>query len=69
MRPRGGDWLEDEIRGWKTSGIDSVVSLLTEDEVAGLNLENEPKFCKAHGLRYFSFPVIDRGVAVPETVE
>jgi len=61
-RPRGGDWLEDEIRAWKNFGIDIVVSLLTDDEVVDLNLENEAKFCQAHGLRYFSFPIIDRSV-------
>ena len=27
-RPRGGDWLEDEIRSLKVSGVDAVVSLL-----------------------------------------
>ena len=28
-RPRGGDWLEDEIRGLKRFGVDILVSLLT----------------------------------------
>jgi hypothetical protein len=27
-RPRGGDWLEEEIQSWRRSGIDVVVSLL-----------------------------------------
>jgi len=26
-RPRSGDWLEDEIAGWRVEGIDVVVSL------------------------------------------
>ena len=31
-RARGGDWLEDEMRGWRRNGIDTVVSLLTPAE-------------------------------------
>jgi hypothetical protein len=31
-RPRGGEWLEDEIRGWHRARVDSVVSLLEKDE-------------------------------------
>lgn len=31
-RPRGGDWLPDEIRAWLRAGIDTVVSLLTATE-------------------------------------
>ena len=31
-RPRGGDWLEDEITGWRLAGIDIVVSLLESHE-------------------------------------
>ena len=33
-RPRGGDWLEDEVRNWAELGLDAVVSLLTADETA-----------------------------------
>ena len=31
-RPRGGDWLEEEIQSWRRSGVDLVVSLLTLEE-------------------------------------
>ena len=27
-RPRAGDWLEDEISGWRAQGVEIVVSLL-----------------------------------------
>jgi hypothetical protein len=33
-RPRGGDWLEDEIADWRDAGIDVVVSFLEPHEVA-----------------------------------
>lgn len=61
-RPRGNDWLEDEVHAWKASGIDSVISLLTVDEESELGLEAEGKLAKASGITYFSFPVPDRSV-------
>jgi protein-tyrosine phosphatase len=61
-RPRGGDWLEDEISGWRNAGVDAVVSLLTPDESKDLQLNDESKLAQAHGLRFVSLPVEDRGV-------
>ena len=34
-RPRGGDWLEDEMANWRRAGIDTVLSLLTPEEEQG----------------------------------
>jgi hypothetical protein len=31
-RPRGGDWLQDELADWRRSGVNTVFSLLTEEE-------------------------------------
>jgi protein-tyrosine phosphatase len=61
-RPRGGDWLEDEVRSWKRSGIDVVLSLLTPDEVTELGLAGEEELCRANGIELLSLPVPDRGV-------
>jgi protein-tyrosine phosphatase len=61
-RPRGGDWLEDEVRSWQQSGLDIIVSLLTDDEITSLDLAQEAEFCKAHGLQFLSFPIVDRSV-------
>jgi protein-tyrosine phosphatase len=61
-RPRGGDWLEDEVRAWRRIGIDVVVSLLTDDEVADLGLAEEEALCRANGINFLSFPIIDRSV-------
>src|SRR5262245_62682593 len=61
-RPRGGDWLEDEIKAWRRARVDVVVSLLTSDEVADLDLADERKLCLANGIRFESFPIADRGV-------
>lgn len=59
-RPRGGDWIEDEIRAWRNAGVDVVVSLLTSQESADLDLEREGEACRAAGIEFISFPIEDR---------
>ena len=59
-RPRGGDWIEDEIGAWRNAGINVVVSLLTSQESADLDLECEGEACRAAGIEFISFPIEDR---------
>jgi protein-tyrosine phosphatase len=66
-RPRGGDWLEDEIQSWRRSGVDVVVSLLTREERTELNLPEEEALCRANGIEFVSFPIVDR--SVPSSAE
>ena len=61
-RPRGGDWLEDEIQSWRRAGVDVVVSLLTRDEQAELSLLDEEALCRASDIDFVSIPIVDRGV-------
>jgi protein-tyrosine phosphatase len=61
-RPRGGDWLDDEVRSWRDSGLDVVVSLLTPDEVREFELEQEEAKSRSQGIQLCSFPIPDRGV-------
>lgn len=61
-RPRGGDWLEDEVSGWRRYGIDTVVSLLTDDEEQELGLGQEASEARKHHLAFVSYPIPDRGV-------
>jgi protein-tyrosine phosphatase len=56
--------LEDEVRSWRQTGLDVIVSLLTRDEVVDLDLAREAELCQANGLQFISFPVTDRGVPV-----
>lgn len=60
-RPRGGDWLDDEVEAWRASGVDCVVSALTPAEEAELDLQNEEAACRKHGMQFVSFPIPDRG--------
>src|SRR3954470_5976872 len=61
-RPRGGDWLEDEVRSWRASGVDVVASLLTPDEEAELGLQEEEARSREAGLEFHAFPIPDRDV-------
>ena len=61
-RPRGGDWIEDELKAWRSAGVDVVVSLLTPDEIAELDLTGEEKQSAANGVEYRNLPIADRGV-------
>jgi protein-tyrosine phosphatase len=66
-RPRGGDWLDDEIQSLWEQGVDVLISLLTPEEVAEMYLDEEPALCAAAGLQFLSFPIPDR--AVPDSHE
>jgi protein-tyrosine phosphatase len=61
-RPRGGDWLTDEVHDWQALGIKIVVSLLTPDEIAELDLAAEDKLTADHGIRFISLSIPDRGL-------
>lgn len=64
MRPRGGDWLNDEVKDWTKEGLGVIVSLLAKPEVAELGLQNEADACEAVGLQFFRLPIDD--LSVPE---
>lgn len=61
-RPRGEDWLEDEVEGWKEAGVDVVVSLLTQDEESELGLTQERELVQRSGLTFINFPIADYSV-------
>src|SRR5262245_58213019 len=61
-RPRGNDWLDEEIAGWHRTGMDVVVSLLTPDEVEEFGLEGEANAAESYGMRFLNFPIPDRDI-------
>ncbi|HEV3263815.1 MAG TPA: dual specificity protein phosphatase family protein [Gemmataceae bacterium] len=61
-RPRGGDWLEDELRSLRLAGIEVLVSLLTDPEIMEWQLDREQVLCEVNGLEYLALPISDRGV-------
>jgi len=59
-RPRGGDWLEEDIQAWQKTDLTRIVSLLTPIAVADLDLNKEEAWCKTYGIQFMSFPIPDR---------
>jgi protein-tyrosine phosphatase len=59
-RPRGGDWLIDEIMALRSADVDILISLLTPNEIIELDLEEEAEYCCRQELIYLSFPITDR---------
>lgn len=66
-RPRGDDWLEDEVAGWKDAGVGVVVSLLTRGEDSELGLVAESEQVQQHGLTFINFPIADYSVPTSTT--
>jgi protein-tyrosine phosphatase len=64
-RPRGGDWLTDDIANWKRAGISLVLSLLTPEEENDLDLRDERGEAKRQGVDFVSFPI--PGLKVPRS--
>jgi protein-tyrosine phosphatase len=60
LRPRGNDWLEDELRRMQQSGIETVVSMLEKEEADSLGLADESKLAEQVGLTFLSYSIPDR---------
>ena len=63
-RPRGGDWLRDEMAALAGAGVDVLVCALTGPERDELDLVDEEMEARAAGLRFVAIPIPDR--TVPE---
>jgi protein-tyrosine phosphatase len=61
-RPRGNDWLPDDIRELREAGVNVIVSALTAEEAGELGLFEEAQTCRELGLDFISFPIGDRSV-------
>jgi hypothetical protein len=61
-RPRGQDWLLDNIGFLHWAGVDVVVSALTASENEELGLVEENQCCQSSGVEFLSFPIEDRSV-------
>ena len=61
-RPRGNEWLEEDILSLKKQGVQTIVSLLDRNEIHELDLEKEAELCLQNGIEYVNFPIADRNV-------
>jgi protein tyrosine phosphatase (PTP) superfamily phosphohydrolase (DUF442 family) len=64
-KPRGGDWLIDEMTGLRVAGVDILVCALTTAELDELDLAEEPQVARYAGLEFVSIPIVDREVPEP----
>lgn len=67
-KPRGMDWLADEMNALNTAGVDILVCALTGPELAELGLETEEQAAATAGLRFVAIPIPDRTVPDLATV-
>src|SRR5689334_7547977 len=61
-RPRGGDWLADELAAMRSLGVDTLVCLLTDGELAELDLQAEAHLTMDAGLHFIQFSIPDYAV-------
>ena len=61
-RPRGPEWLLDDVRFLQRAGVDVIVSALTAAENEDLGLIEERQCCEDMGIKVVSFPIEDRSV-------
>lgn len=61
-RPRGDDWLKEEIIKLKKQNIGVWVSLLEAHETSELGLRDQASLCSKHDLNFINFPIVDRGI-------
>ncbi|HEX4610520.1 MAG TPA: hypothetical protein VH092_20190 [Urbifossiella sp.] len=61
-RPRGGDWLDDEVRALCEQGVNVLASLVTTEEAEELDLSGEASACATAGIQFVNHPVPDRGL-------
>lgn len=66
-RPRGGEWLQDEVRGLAAHRVDVMVSsLLSDSEVVELDLKAEERLARAAGIDFRRLPTPDLQLPDPE---
>ena len=65
--PEGGRHLGVVLRSLREQGIESLVSLLSAEEVRVLRLEEEARLCREVGIGFRWFPVSDH--SIPESME
>ena len=58
-RPRGNDWLEDDLGNLKRGGIEVLVSLLVPEEAVEYGLAAEGEIAESLGIQFIPYPIRD----------
>lgn len=64
-RPRGGEWLGQEMADLAAAGVTVLTSLLTDAEMAELELGGQADAARAAGITFYRLPTPDRHVPDP----
>ena len=62
LRPRGDEWLENDLERIRMAGIQTIVSTLESWEARELGLAGEGAAIERLGMHFISFPLQDRSV-------
>lgn len=63
-KPRGDDWLDDEMAALVEAGVDVLVCAMPAAERAEVGLGGEPAAARAAGLTFVAIPIPD--LTVPD---
>jgi len=61
-RPKGNDWLENEVITLKRFEVDTVISLLEKSETLELEIEREKELYEKWEIEFINYPIKDRSV-------
>jgi len=62
LRPRGDDWLENDLQRIRMAGIQTIISTIEPREARELGLADEGMAVERLGMRFISYPLRDRSV-------
>jgi len=66
LKPRGDEWLKDDLVQIKREGVQTLVSMLEPQEAEWLGLKEEGPLAQQVGMQFVSYPIPD--VHVPSNV-
>jgi protein-tyrosine phosphatase len=59
-RPRGDEWLEDDLARLRNAGIQTLISTVEDWEARSLGLARERELAESRGIEFISYPMRDR---------
>lgn len=62
LRPRGKDWLENDLKRIQMAGIQTIVSTVETWEARVLGLSEEGEIAERLGMHFISYPLEDRWI-------
>jgi protein-tyrosine phosphatase len=64
--PEGDEELENDLAEMKEAGVETVLSLLEDDEAVWLGLEEEKRLAEKAEIRFASYPIPDQNTPFDE---